>query len=158
MTNYQMADYLQCVVDTTLKYYDKEDYAYDVGIICSVRNDSDKEYIEAYVEELEKKNIRTFYPARDTVQVDATGGIRICNDNCNSLRQCKEIHIIFHPDSKGSLFDLGVVFAMGKPIHIVNPILPTEEKSFKNVLLSLQEKNKDEILFNIEFDREIEVR
>ena len=133
-------------------------YKYDVGLICSVRNEKDKEYIQEYVKELENKNIQTFYPGRDTKQIDETGGIRICNDNLNSLKNCKEVHIIFNPESQGSLFDLGMVFAMGKPVHIVNDIFPTEEKSFKNVLLSLKDKYKDDIDHRIDFNKEIEIR
>lgn len=131
-------------------------YRYDVGIICSVRTGADKEYIEEYVESLEKMNIRVFYPGRDTTQEDPEGGIRICRDNQESFKSSYEIHVIFHPESQGSLFDLGMCF--DKPIHVVNPIIKTEKKSFKNVLLFLDEENKNRILFNIDFNKEIEIR
>lgn len=131
-------------------------YKYDVGIICSVRTGADKEYREEYVQALENKGIRVFYPGRDTEQIDESGGIRICRDNEYSFRNSYEIHVIFHPESQGSLFDLGMVFSMGKPIHVVNPLERTKEKSFKNVLIDLNDK--DEILFGIEFDKEIEKR
>jgi len=134
----------------------KMTYRYDVGIICSVRTGADKEYIESYVEELEKHGFRVFYPGRDTNQVDETGGIRICRDNDYAFMQCHEIHVIFHPESQGTLFDLGLCF--NKPMKVVNPITRTENKSFKNVLLSWQEQTKKDVFCNIEFDKEIDVR
>jgi hypothetical protein len=134
----------------------KMGYRYDVGVICSVRTGADKEYIEAYVKALEDAGHRVFYPGRDTEQVDATGGIRICKDNHHSFRECYEIHVIFHPESQGTLFDLGLCFAMGKPLKVVNPLEPTAGKSFKNMILKWQEENPT--LFNVDFDMEIEVR
>lgn len=131
-------------------------YKYDVGIICSVRTGFDKDYIEKYVDSLEQENIRVFYPARDTKQEDSTGGIRICRDNKQNFINSYEIHVIFHPESQGSLFDLGICFE--KPIHIVNPIIKTDNKSFKNVLLALHEETKHKIIFSIPFNKEIEIR
>jgi len=131
-------------------------YKYDVGIICSVRSSVDKEYIEEYVQMLESKGVRVFYPARDTNQNDSSG-IRICRDNRASFMSCREIHVIFHPESQGTLFDLGMVFER-KPIKVVNPLERTEHKSFKNVLIDLTEENKGDILFGYEYNREIEIR
>ncbi len=46
-------------------------------------------------------------------------------------------------DSIGSLFDLGVAFGANKKITIINKgnyaILPTENKSFSNLLLQLKQ-------------------
>ncbi len=92
------------------------------------------------------KDFRVFYPDRDTNQEDS-GGIRIC----------REIHVIFHPESQGTLFDLGLVFNK-KPIKFVNPLKRTEVKSFKNILLDLIEENKGDILFDFEYNKEIDVR
>lgn len=138
-------------------------HKYDIGLICSVRTGADKEYIEAYVAAQEALGRRVFYPARDTDQIDAEGkGVNICRNNTDAYRQCYEIHIIFHPESQGSLFDIGNCYSMGKLIHIVNPITPTEEKSFKNVLLHWEENQSkyanNNLQFVIDFDKEIEVR
>ena len=102
------------------------------------------------------KDFRVFYPDRDTNQEDS-GGIRICRDNKASFDSCREIHVIFHPESQGTLFDLGLVFNK-KPIKVVNPLKRIEVKSFKNVLLDLIEENKGDILFDFEYNKEIDVR
>jgi len=136
-------------------------YRYDVGLICSVRVPTDKEYIEKYVKALEDKCFRVFYPARDTDQNDDSG-LRICRENTQAYSDCHEIHIIYNPDSQGSLFDIGTCFEMGKPISIVNPIQRTETKSFKNMLLDLEDYQEkyhiDQCLCIVDFNEPIEVR
>lgn len=131
---------------------------YNVGLICSIRSGADKEYIEEYLKALEDNGIVVFYPGRDTNQIDDSGGINICRENRMNFSNCEEIHVIFHPESQGTLFDLGMVFEMNKPLKVVNPLEPTPYKSFKNVLLTLQEEYKFDIKYNIEFNKPIEKR
>lgn len=46
-------------------------------------------------------------------------------------------------DKHGTLFDLGMAWALDKPLIIANPekVLKTESKSFQNVLLYWEEQS-----------------
>lgn len=122
----------------------KEDFDYDVFIICPVRGVSpeQKTRIEVYVAKLEGQGKRVYYPARDTNQNDESG-FQICSDNTLAIYNSVEVHIFFDPNSKGTIFDLGVTFAFGKSLTIVNPedVLRTENESFNNVLLEWIKRN-----------------
>jgi len=111
---------------------------YDVFLICPVRdaNTEQKARMEAYIAKLEGEGKKVYYPARDTDQVDETGGFRICQDNAKAIYKSREVHIFFDPTSEGSRFDLGVAFALGKRLVIVNPeeVERTEKKSFNNMI------------------------
>jgi hypothetical protein len=74
--------------------------------------------------------------ARDTKQIDETGGYNICTANRNAILNSDEVHVFWDSDSTGSLFDLGVAFSVNKKIIIVNPesIIKTEGKSFTNFI------------------------
>jgi hypothetical protein len=84
-----------------------------------------------------------YWPARDTHQADPIG-LTICRDNCAAIRSSAEVHVWWNPSSQGSLFDLGMAFAMGKPIFLANPdgVTPTDGKSFNNLLLELDSKGR----------------
>jgi nucleoside 2-deoxyribosyltransferase len=111
---------------------------YDVFLICPVRdaNLEQKQKMEQYIQKLESKGKTVYYPARNTDQIDPIG-YRICFDNMNAIKQSKFIHIFYDKTSQGSLFDLGMAFALGKPLTIVNldEIEPTEGKSFANMIM-----------------------
>lgn len=119
---------------------------YDVFLICPVRNSTEeqKQRMQNYVADLENSGEKVYYPNRDTDQVDAVG-YRICTDNKIAIQQAKEIHIFWDNDSKGSLFDLGIAFALDKPLVIVNKneVIKTNCKSFANMIMTwAKEKNK----------------
>ena len=107
-----------------------------VFLICPVRNASDEQKTEmvSYISDLEKVGSKVYYPARDTDQSDPTG-YQICSDNFKGIENADEVHIFYDPKSAGSLFDLGMAFALGKPLKIVNQVEPTEGKSFSNMIL-----------------------
>lgn len=111
-----------------------------IFIICPVRSisDEEKKRIEEYIAGLEKERHRVHFPPRNTNQNDRIG-FRICSDNLRALKAADEIHIWWSDHSEGSIFDLGMAFALGKKIVIINSemVLPTEHKSFSNVLLEL---------------------
>jgi hypothetical protein len=138
------------------------DVQYDVGVICSVRTDEDREYSDRYVALLEGTGIRVFYPPRDTDQIDPGGGLRILRDNFyRGFLMCREIHIIWNPNSQGSMFDLGLCFAIRKPLRVVNPVRRTPEKSFQNAILDWQSGNlgvAEQAIYNVEPDSDIETR
>jgi hypothetical protein len=111
---------------------------YDVFLICPVRdaNETQKTVMKDYINKLELEGKKVYYPARDTNQIDNIG-FRICTDNKKAIEESKEIHIFFDKTSQGSLFDLGMAFALEKPLTIVNieDLEKTETKSFTNMIL-----------------------
>ena len=113
--------------------------ALNIFLICPVRNSNEEisKKIGEYVSEQEKLGNTVHWPERDTEQVDPSGGINICLTNCQAIKDADRVDVWWDPDSKGSLFDLGVAMAFDKIINIVNVVTPTEEKSFTNVLISM---------------------
>ncbi|KKT41425.1 MAG: hypothetical protein UW30_C0008G0044 [Candidatus Giovannonibacteria bacterium GW2011_GWA2_44_13b] len=110
-------------------------------LVCSVRNATpeQKTTSESYVKNLETKGYKVHWPPRDTNQQDDLIGLRICSDNRAAIKGADEVHIMWDPNSQGSLFDIGMAFAFEKKIVLANPdaIQPTQAKSFNNVLLTL---------------------
>ncbi|HLC59313.1 MAG TPA: hypothetical protein VJH34_02205 [archaeon] len=117
----------------------------DVFIIMPVRGitDDERKYIDSHIENLKQQGKKVYVPLYHTDQNDPIG-FRICTDNMNAIRDAKEVHIYFNPDSQGTLFDTGMMFALGKPLRLINReyVKPTPTKSFANVLLALDEKYK----------------
>lgn len=107
-------------------------------LICPVRGASAEELvkIQQYVSEQEQKGTSVYWPYRDTDQSDPHGS-DIIYSNYVGMYESDEVHIWWNPDSKGSLFDLGMAYAMTKPLKIVNPesVVGTPHKSFENILL-----------------------
>jgi len=117
----------------------------NIAIICPVRNVDAKtqEKIQDYVRKLEKQGHRVHWPPRDNDQSDPIG-IRICKQMRQALKNAHEIHVWYEPESEGTIFDLGMLFAFllldsGKEVVIINrdQVGPTPHKSFQNVLLEL---------------------
>jgi nucleoside 2-deoxyribosyltransferase len=108
-----------------------------VFLICPVRNATEAQIdkIKSYIYGLEAHGTDVHYPARDTDQNDPVG-YRICCDNRQAIEKCDEVHIFWDAQSKGSLFDLGMAFALKKKIVIANmdEIEPTPNKSFTNMI------------------------
>lgn len=111
-----------------------------IFLICPVREitEEEKTAIGRYVAHLEKAGHRVYWPPRDTDQNDPVG-LRICQDNRRALEESDEIHIWWNEKSQGSLFDLGMAFALKKKIVLVNAdsVRQTPHKSFSNVLLAI---------------------
>lgn len=109
----------------------------DIFLICPVRNatEEQKEKMTQYINDLESEGKKVYYPARDTNQVDSIG-YRICCDNRDAIKEADEIHIFYDPNSSGSLFDLGMAFALDKKLTLVNidDITSTPTKSFSNMI------------------------
>ena len=111
---------------------------YDVFLICPVRNASEKQKKEMseYIVKLKKEGKKVYYPGTDTNQIDSIG-YRICNDNRKAIEESKEVHIYFDGNSVGSLFDLGMAFALKKKLYIVNKdeYVLTNTRSFSNITM-----------------------
>lgn len=112
-----------------------------IYLICSVRNadESSKQEAEKYVRKLESQGHSVHFPPRDVDQTDDGCGLRICLQHRQAMEDCNSVHVLFDPNSKGSLFDFGMAFALNKPIVIAKPIAKTPHKSYGNVLLSIGE-------------------
>ena len=114
-----------------------------IFIICPVRNASEeqKEQIIAYVEKLTEAGHSVYYPA---IHTDQSGdGVNICCQNKMALTGAEEIHIFYDPNSAGTLFDLGMAYALEKKLVLINRVEPTAQKSFANVILEWAHVGKE---------------
>jgi hypothetical protein len=115
-----------------------------IYLICPVRN-ATPEFFKAAQEsvaQLEALGHQVYWPARDTDQVDSTG-LRICKDNRGAIEAADEIHVIWDGQSQGSIFDLGIAFALRKRIVPVKGSFPpqTEGKSIQNMVYDWHENS-----------------
>lgn len=102
-------------------------------LICPVR-DCDPKETQPIVKKLEDDGWSVHWPPRDTNQVDDTG-LRICTDNARAIKAADAVHFVWDGKSQGSLFDLGVAFAYGKPIIPLKIPPLTGGKSFQNMVV-----------------------
>ena len=94
-----------------------------IFVICPVRN-ADPEVTAAIAEavaELEAEGHIVHWPARDTDQKDPIGN-RICAVNCQAIEEADRVIIWWDPDSQGSLFDIGMAWALRKPLSLMNHV------------------------------------
>jgi hypothetical protein len=117
-----------------------------IYLICPVRK-ATPEYSQAarsYVLKLEALGHQVYWPTRDTNQSDSTG-LRICADNRRGIEAADEIHVIWDGQSQGSIFDLGIAFALRKKIIPVEGSFPprTEGKSIQNMVYDWYENGVD---------------
>jgi len=103
-----------------------------VFLICPVRG-HDMSESEAYVKRLEEQGLEVYWPPRDTLQDDETG-LRICQDNLTAIKEAQSVYIVWDGKSQGCLFDLGMAFALGKPVLPLGLPEPTTTKSFQNMI------------------------
>lgn len=111
-----------------------------IFLICPVRGimDEGKSAIARYALNLVRAGHMVHWPLRDTDQNDSVG-LRICQDNRQAIEDADEVHIWWNKKSQGSIFDLGMAFALRKKIVLVNvgSVRQTPRKSFNNVLLEI---------------------
>lgn len=105
-----------------------------IFIICTVRGASDeyKKKLEDYVKGLEDLGHEVHLPHRDTNQ-DARG-YDICRENMEAIVSSHEVHIFYNSKSQGTHFDMGVAFALGKKIVVVENEGYGEGKSYPRML------------------------
>lgn len=106
----------------------------NIFLICPVRFAAPelKNNLDKYVRELENRGINVYYPPRDTNQIDETG-LNICKSNRVAIFNSDEIHFTWDGKSQGCLFDLGMAFAYGKKIKIVNDLVPEDKCLGKSI-------------------------
>lgn len=111
----------------------------NIFVICTVRGASEeyKTKLEDYVSELEDLGHKVHLPHRDTNQ--NARGIDICGENMRAIMGADEVHIFYNSTSQGTHFDMGVSFALGKPIVIVENEPLTEGKSYQRMLVEWAE-------------------
>lgn len=105
-----------------------------VFVICTVRGASDeyKQKLEDYVKKLESEGCKVHLPHRDTDQ--NASGYDICNQNARAIASSHEVHIFYNPDSQGTHFDMGVAFAYGRKIVVVENVEYGPGKSYPRML------------------------
>jgi len=101
-------------------------------LICPVRG-ADWRLTRIVCEELEAGGWQVYWPPRDTNQQDETG-YQICLENLEAIKKSDMIFVVWDGKSQGCLFDLGIAFALGKPIREVNLPPATRHKSFQNMI------------------------
>lgn len=105
-----------------------------IFIICPVRNASaeQKDKITSYMDNQIANGHSVYYPA---IHTDQSGdGVNICKQNKSAIVEADEVHVFYDPNSAGTLFDLGMAYALNKPLVLINTVELTEHKSFNNVI------------------------
>jgi len=105
-------------------------------LICPVRGHEPQE-LEGVVKDLEGDGWDVHWPMRDTPQ-DATS-IEICNANTKAISEADCVFMFWDGKSTGSLFDLGVTFALKKKFRVLSAPDRTEGKSFQNLMYEMQD-------------------
>lgn len=106
-----------------------------IYLVCPVRNVTPElsEQIAKYVSNLEKLGANVHYPPRDVDQNDPTGE-RICRAHLAAMERATEVHVYWDVESKGSHFDIGMAYALGKKIVPVFCVRPDSGKSYWKVM------------------------
>ena len=101
-----------------------------IFLICPVRNatEEQRKWIENFVIEKYREGYLIHAPHLHTRQTDLFGGYAICKQNAEAVATSGEIDIYYDQSSTGSVFDLGVAYALHKKLVVLN---------------------KDEIIFNL---------
>lgn len=92
----------------------------EIFLICPVRKitKAEKKAIARYIAALKKAGHGVYWPLTDTKQDDPVG-LRICQDNCAAIKK-RTVHVWWNGTSKGSFFDLGMAFALRRPMILAN--------------------------------------
>ena len=93
-----------------------------IFLICPVRNatDEQRKWIEDFVKEKYADGYIIHAPHLHTRQIDLFGGYAICRQNAEAVATSQEIDIYYDQSSTGSVFDLGVAYALHKPLRLLN--------------------------------------
>lgn len=114
-----------------------------ISPVTNIRSiEEDVTQVAKYVKMLEDNGHNVHWPLRDTDQNDPIG-YRICCDNLRAIENADEVHVWWNPETRGGLFDLGAAVALGKTIRLANSVQETTGKSFENVIIELDLRNKE---------------
>lgn len=92
-----------------------------IYVVCPVRLGISKQATE-YVAQLEAEGHKVFYPPRDVDQDDPIGFF-ICKSERTAIERANRIDILYDARSQGQHFDLGMAFALRKPIKIIDILM-----------------------------------
>ncbi len=114
-----------------------------IYIICPVRGVSDEKQsvIDSYASGMEDDGHEVHNPKYAVEQDDDTG-YGICKGHLEGMRSCDEVVVFYDETSKGSFFDLGMAYALDKPIFFEEFF--TEKPSTKCYPLAMEEYTKRE--------------
>ena len=108
-----------------------------IFLICPVRNMTQKQKvdIQLWIYKREKAGDEIYWPFKDTNQ--SGNGTDICLANLAAINTADKVAIYYDSRSEGSIFDLGMCWALGKSLMLVNKekVSRTEGKSFANLIL-----------------------
>lgn len=91
-------------------------------IICPVRNakPEQRKWIEDYFIQMYNACINLHAPHLNTRQIDLFGGYAICKQNAEAIATSSVVDLFYDQSSTGSVFDLGVAYALHKPLNLLN--------------------------------------
>jgi len=107
-----------------------------VHLICPVRNVTDEQQkeIDDYCAEKIAQGYEVHNPKYDVNQDDDTG-FNICKGHLDSMITADIVAVFWDINSKGSHFDLGMAFALGKRIELIKIYQPDNAgKSYVKVM------------------------
>jgi hypothetical protein len=114
-----------------------------IHLICPVRGVTEEQQkeIDDYVSQLMNEGHTVHNPKYAVDQSDPTGHT-ICSGHLRSMKMCDRVDIFWDVNSKGSHFDLGMAFALGKSIKLVKTYQPdTDGKSYVKVMQIMEKYN-----------------
>jgi nucleoside 2-deoxyribosyltransferase len=117
-----------------------------IYIICPVRNATPQQVkmFNDYVRKLEK-NHTVFLPHRDAPQKSETG-YEIVESELNFIKSCDRVDVFWDIESKGSHFDLGMCYALRKPIKWCYDFHKDPKcKSYKKVI-AMRQRMVEEVI------------
>jgi len=110
-----------------------------VYIICPVTSGTPI-CVYRYVISLLRQGIDVFFPPVDAPQHDQTG-VEIVESEKNAIEWADEVHVFWDKTSKGSHFDLGMAYALGKKIKLIDHFsFDDEGKSYYKVIMEWQKQ------------------
>lgn len=93
-------------------------------MICPVRGRTDDEaaFLESFAQYLEEERGAAVYlPGRDTCIAERTENVTgIISQNLHFLANADMVYVYYNPSSIGSHFDLGMAWALDKPLYCLN--------------------------------------
>lgn len=114
-----------------------------IHLICPVRNVTDEQQkeIDDYCHNMISMGHECHNPKYAVDQNDDTG-FNICKGHLESMVSADLVAVFWDVNSKGSHFDLGMAFALGKKIDLIKIYQPDNEgKSYVKVMRLMEESD-----------------
>ena len=125
-------------------------------VICPVRHaaEEQKAWIEGFVAMKREKGYIVHYPEKNTVQEDTLGGYNICLQNALAMATSESIDIYYDQSSTGSVFDLGVAYALHKKLNLLNgeEIIYRDDDFIDQLVRSWPYNEKEKVYTNQSLD------